>query len=139
MIFLDFVLDPEREILWLAPIERSLQKIGKLDQLSVLIALGGIYLMSRLADEDEVTTVLLAGIAGLVTYLAVNGLDGLFEESMEAREEAGELDAAPEDRQDDHGGVQERASSPSSTSRSSTRRSPSTASSAPSPSPTRSS
>ncbi|MCW2607621.1 MAG: hypothetical protein JWO60_2314 [Frankiales bacterium] len=95
MIFLDFVLDPEREILWLTPIEKALQKIGKLDQLSVLLALGGIYLMSRLAPEEEVTKVLLAGIAGLVTYLAVNGLDALFEESMEAREEAGELDAAP--------------------------------------------
>ncbi len=86
MIFLDFVLDPEREILWLTPVEKALQKIGKLDQLSVLLALGGIYLMSRLAPEDEVTKVLLAGIAGLVTYLAVNGLDALFEESMENRE-----------------------------------------------------
>ena len=95
MIFLDFFLDPEREILWLTPIERALQKIGKLDQLSVLVALAGIYLMSRLAEQGEVVTVLLAGLAGLVTYLAVNGLDALFEESMEAREEAGELDAAP--------------------------------------------
>ncbi|MCW2777881.1 MAG: hypothetical protein JWN17_1606 [Frankiales bacterium] len=86
MIFLDFVLDPEREILWLTPVEKALQKIGKLDQLSVLLALGGIYLMSRLAPEEEVTKVLLAGIAGLVTYLAVNGLDALFEESMENRE-----------------------------------------------------
>ncbi len=95
MIFLDFMLDPEREILWLTPIERALQRIGKLDQLSVLLALGGIYLMSRLAEEEEVVTVLVAGIAGLVTYLAVNGLDALFEESMEHREERGELDAAP--------------------------------------------
>ena len=95
MIFLDFFFDPEREILWLTPVEKALQKIGKLDQLSVLVALGGIYLASRLAGEDDVVTVLLAGIAGLVTYLAVNGLDALFEESMEAREEAGELDAAP--------------------------------------------
>ncbi|MCW2778651.1 MAG: hypothetical protein JWN17_2376, partial [Frankiales bacterium] len=87
MIFLDFVLDPEREILWLTPVERALQKIGKLDQLSVLLALGGIYLMSRLADHGEVTKVLLAGIAGLVAYLAVNGLDALFEESMEGRDD----------------------------------------------------
>ncbi|MCU1693017.1 MAG: hypothetical protein JWM64_2108 [Frankiales bacterium] len=94
MIFLDFVLDPEREILWLTPVEKALQKIGKLDQLSVLFALGGIYLMSRLAEEGKTVTVLLAGIAGLVTYLAVNGLDSLFEDSMEAREESG-ADAGP--------------------------------------------
>ena len=95
MIFLDFFFDPEREILWLTPVEKALQKVGKLQNLSVLVALGCIYLMSRLAEEGKVTTVLLAGLAGLVTYLAVNGLDALFEESMEAREEAGELDAAP--------------------------------------------
>ncbi len=95
MIFLDFVLDPEREIVWLGPVERALQKVGRLDQLSVLVALGGIYLMSRIAPEESVITVLVAGIAGLVTYLAVSGLDALFEESMEAREQAGELDAAP--------------------------------------------
>ena len=95
MIFLDFFFDEEREILWLRPVERALQKVGKLDQLSVLIALGGIYFMSRIAPEEETITVLLAGLAGLVTYLAVSGLDALFEESMEHREAAGELDNAP--------------------------------------------
>jgi uncharacterized protein len=95
MIFFDFVLDPEREILWLTPVEKALQKIGKLDQLSVLFALGGIYLMSRLAEQGQVVTVLLAGVAGLVTYLVVNGLDSLFEESMEARDEEGSSSTAP--------------------------------------------
>jgi hypothetical protein len=95
MIFLDFVLDTEREIFWLTPVERALSKIGKLDNLSVVIALGGIYAMYSLAPEEDHVTVLVAGIAGLVTYLLVNGLDGLFEESMEHREEAGELDNTP--------------------------------------------
>ncbi len=95
MIFLDFVLDTEREIFWLTPIEKALHKIGKLDQLSVVLALAGIYLMYSIAPEEDHVTVLVAGIAGLVTYLLVNGLDGLFEESMEHREEAGELAAAP--------------------------------------------
>ncbi len=87
MIFLDFVLDPEREIVWLTPIEKALQRIGKLDQLSVVIALGGIFLMNRIAEDGKEATVLIAGIAGLVSYLVVSGLDGLFEEAMESREE----------------------------------------------------
>jgi hypothetical protein len=85
MIFLDFVLDPEREVLWLRPLEVPLQKIGKLDQLSVVVSLGAIYLMSELAPHDKRATVLVAGISGLVSYLIVNGLDGLFEASMEER------------------------------------------------------
>ena len=95
MIFLDFVLDTKRDIFWLTPIEKALSKIGKLDQLSVVVALAGIYAMYAIAPVDKQVTVLVAGIAGLLTYLLVNGLDGLFEESMEARAESGELDAAP--------------------------------------------
>ena len=95
MIFLDFFLDTDREIFWLKPVERTLAKIGKLDQLSVVVALGGIYAMYAIAPEDKQVTVLVAGLAGLLTYLIISGLDGLFEESMEAREEAGELDNAP--------------------------------------------
>ena len=45
MIFLDFVLDTERDIFWLTPVEKALHKIGKLDQLSVVLALVGIYVM----------------------------------------------------------------------------------------------
>jgi len=95
MIFLDFVLDTERDIFWLTWLERPLHKIGKLDQLSVVLALVGLYVMHSIAAEEDKVTVLVAGIAGLLTYLLVNGLDGLFEDSMEAREESGELDAAP--------------------------------------------
>jgi len=95
MIFLDFVLDTERDIFWLTPIEKALHKIGKLDQLSVVIALAALYAASRLTAEEEVSTVLIAGLVGLFVYLLVNGLDGLFEESMEHREESGELDSAP--------------------------------------------
>ncbi len=87
MIFLDFMFDGERDVLWLRPVEKALQKIGKLDQLSVVVALGGIFLMYAVSPEEEHVRVLVAGMAGLVTYLLVNGLDGLFEASMEAREE----------------------------------------------------
>lgn len=88
MIFLDFVLDPEREIVWLRPLELTLQKIGKLDQLSVVVALGGIFFMSQIGDDGETKKILLAGISGLVAYLLVNGLDGIMEENMEEHEQA---------------------------------------------------
>ncbi len=94
MIFLDFVLDQDRDLFWLTPVEKALHKIGKLDQLSVVIALAGLFLMYTIAPADDHVTVLVAGVAGLMTYLLVNGLDGLFEASMEGREDA-ELDAAP--------------------------------------------
>jgi len=83
MIFLDFVFDEEREILWLTPVERGLAKIGKLDQLSVVVALGAIFFMNGLADAAKSGTVLIAGLIGLGAYLVVNALDNLFEAGMD--------------------------------------------------------
>ncbi|MFI6986534.1 DUF475 domain-containing protein [Embleya sp. NPDC050154] len=96
MIFLDFIFE-DREIKWLGWLERPLAKLGKVDMLSVCIALivllasamtfatnahqhGGIHV-------DKAETVLIAGIAGLVTYLIVGGLSGYFENKLEEDEE----------------------------------------------------
>ncbi|MBN1174115.1 MAG: DUF475 domain-containing protein [Micromonosporaceae bacterium] len=89
MIFLDFVFE-ERQIRWLDHLEAMLARIGRLDQLSVVIALGGLLTAaSTLASEPQ--TVLIGGSAGLLTYLIVKGLGDLFAASSEADEaEAGE-------------------------------------------------
>jgi hypothetical protein len=87
MIFLDFVLDPERDIHWLSWLEKPLAKIGKLDTLAVLLALLALYGASRIADPEKTTTVLVSGIFGLIVYLAVNGLDSLLNEGLEESDE----------------------------------------------------
>ncbi|MFD9911018.1 DUF475 domain-containing protein [Streptomyces sp. NPDC059063] len=96
MIFLDFIFE-DRDIKWLGWLERPLAKLGKIDMLSVCIALivlmitamtfathahqhGGIHV-------DKAQTVLISGIAGLITYLVVGGLSGYFEDKLEEEEE----------------------------------------------------
>ena len=86
MIFLDFILG-EKEIQWLEWLEKPLEKIGKLDQLSVVVSLIVLMLSARFFAEGGAETVLLAGVAGLTTYLAVGGLSNLFEEAGEDEEE----------------------------------------------------
>lgn len=96
MIFLDFIFE-DREIKWLAWLERPLAKLGKVDMLSVCIALI-ILLISAMTfathahqhggtHVDKAETVLLAGIAGLITYMIVGGLSGYFEDKLEEEEE----------------------------------------------------
>ena len=96
MIFLDFIFE-EREYKWLAWLERPLAKLGKVDMLSVCIALI-VLLVSAMtvataahqhggAHVDKSATVLLSGVAGLITYLIVGGLSGHFENSLEEQEE----------------------------------------------------
>jgi len=77
MIFLDFVFE-EREFAWLAWLERPLAKIGKLDQLSVVVALA-VLLSATSVAASEPDGVLGAGVLGIVTYLLVNSLGKLFE------------------------------------------------------------
>ncbi|MEP9381638.1 DUF475 domain-containing protein [Nocardioides sp. KR10-350] len=77
MLFLDFVFE-DREIAWLTWLERPLAKIGRLDQLPVVVALVLLAIAGEvLAEEPE--TVLFSGVLGVVTYLLVNGLGELFE------------------------------------------------------------
>ena len=80
MIFLNFLFDGDRDIHWLAPIERVLAKGGKLPYLEVVIALAVIFIGSQIADPEKYSTVLLAGLAGLFTYLLIGGLNELMEQ-----------------------------------------------------------
>ena len=77
MLFLDFIFE-DREVRWLTWLERPLARIGRLDQLSVIVALIVLAVVAETLAEEP-GTVLLSGVAGIVVYLAVNGLSGLFE------------------------------------------------------------
>ncbi|MEU6356278.1 DUF475 domain-containing protein [Streptomyces sp. NPDC047072] len=97
MIFLDFVFE-DRDIKWLAWLERPLAKLGKVDMLSVCIALIVLMITAMTfathahqhggAHVDKAQTVLISGIAGLVTYMIVGGLSGFFEDRLEEEEES---------------------------------------------------
>lgn len=85
LLFLDFVFDEEREVHWLVWLERPLAKIGKLDQLSVVVGMVALVAAAE-AFADSVAKVMVAGSLGVVTYLVVGGLGEFFE--SEGDEEA---------------------------------------------------
>lgn len=92
MLFLDFIFE-EREITWLSWLERPLARIGKLDQLSVVVS--SILLLvaaTQFAPHGKAVSVLMSGVLGMVTYILVNGLGGLLEgHDSDEEDEAGEL------------------------------------------------
>ncbi|GES29303.1 DUF475 domain-containing protein [Streptomyces angustmyceticus] len=103
MIFLDFIFE-ERDYKWLSWIEKPMAKMGKLDMLSVIIGLVVLLVtaMTVATDAahgagDKSATVLLAGVAGMITYLVVGGVSGYFEDKLEDDEddEGEEAAAAP--------------------------------------------
>ncbi|MGW6316426.1 DUF475 domain-containing protein [Streptomyces sp. NPDC055099] len=105
MIFLDFIF-ADRDIKWLGWLERPLAKLGKIDMLSVCIALIVLMVSAMTVamhahqhggtHVNKSETVLLSGVAGLVTYLVVGGLSSFFERRLqdeEEREQAAEKEA----------------------------------------------
>jgi uncharacterized protein len=81
MLFLDWLFE-DRDIKWLGWLERPLARAGKLDALSVIISLTLLVLATEfLVGAEEQFSVLLSGVLGVLTYLAVNGLGTLFEAS----------------------------------------------------------
>lgn len=78
MLFLGFIFE-EKEITWLSWIERPLIRIGRLDQLTVVVAIALLVVTATMiAPDGEAATVMIAGALGMITYLVVNGLGELF-------------------------------------------------------------
>ncbi len=77
MLFLDYIFE-DREITWLTWLERPLARLGKLDQLSVVVGLAVLVITAQFLAKDP-GAVMIAGTLGAVTYLLVNGLGSFFE------------------------------------------------------------
>jgi uncharacterized protein len=101
MLFLDFVFE-DRDIKWLTWLEQPLARIGKLDQLSVIVALGALVVAVETLATDHAETVMVSGVLGVLTYLAVNGLGELFEAGGH-HEDPEELEAETPDHEGVHG------------------------------------
>lgn len=78
MIFLNYFLS-EREVLWLAPIERMLVKIGRADTVSAAVMLIILLFVSNDIGGDEGHKILFTGVLSLALYLVVQTVSAVFE------------------------------------------------------------
>jgi hypothetical protein len=79
MVFLNFIFDNEKEIHWLGKLEEKLGVLGRVEAISIFIALIALMLCLTLVDETEQFKVLTAGIWGLIIYVGVDMLGSLME------------------------------------------------------------
>ncbi|MGI6795962.1 DUF475 domain-containing protein [Gordonia sihwensis] len=78
MLFLSFLFE-DKERTWLSWIERPLLRIGRLREAPVVLSLVLLVLTAvYIAPDDESSTVMIAGVLGVITYIVVNGLGELF-------------------------------------------------------------
>jgi hypothetical protein len=85
LVFLSFMFDADKEVHWLKIFEEKMRLLGKLDIVSILIALITLFAMQALLPIDEIArlTVLVSGLAGVVLYIAVSSLDVFFESDQQ--------------------------------------------------------
>lgn len=76
MIFLSFFFE-ERKHMWWPWLERKMKKIGSYDNIAPLIAVGLVVVASRFVHAEDQETVLVAGLAGMLTYLVIHTIDAI--------------------------------------------------------------
>jgi uncharacterized protein len=77
MVGLRHFFDHEKDVHWLAMIERPLARLGRVEAVAIGLVLVLLYGIAGWLPEHERLTFFKAGIAGLVTYIAVDGVAAL--------------------------------------------------------------
>lgn len=84
MVGLKFFFDADKDIHWIDVIEQRLTKLSSVPALEIGIVLLALYGVSTLLTAEAAMTYLVAGIFGLLTYIAVDALGNVLEGSEDA-------------------------------------------------------
>lgn len=77
MVAFGYFFDHEKDVHWLDWIEKPLVKMGKVESAGMGLCLLLFFVMSQFLDNDaEKLTLILSGIFGMVTFVAVDGVSG---------------------------------------------------------------
>ncbi|HWH80155.1 MAG TPA: DUF475 domain-containing protein [Candidatus Binatus sp.] len=79
MVGLKHFFNQEKEAHWIAVIERPLTRLGRIQALELGLVLLLLYLVSTRLVAQEQTEFLVAGLFGLLTFIAVDGVSALLD------------------------------------------------------------
>jgi hypothetical protein len=79
MVGLKFFFDSDKEVHWIAAIEKALSKLSSVPAVEIGVLLAGLWAISTTLHAEEANTFLIAGIAGLLTFIGVEAIGELLE------------------------------------------------------------
>ncbi|MFN8671464.1 MAG: DUF475 domain-containing protein [Candidatus Sericytochromatia bacterium] len=85
MVFFKYILDPEKELHWIEPLEKVLVKIGKIESFEIFLSLAVLLGAQAIAEPTHKLSILISGIAGLMTFMLVDGVSSLMENAEEGK------------------------------------------------------
>ena len=92
LVFLNFLLDDEKEMHWLGNFERKLGALGKVSSIAVMIALSSLMAATlTMVPEGQQLIVLIAGLWGILVYVGVDMLSSLLEGKEEGEGNVGDM------------------------------------------------
>jgi hypothetical protein len=79
MVGLKHFFDVEKDVHWIAVIERPLSRLGRIEALEIGLVLVVLWLTSLSLPADDRSTFLIAGMIGLVSYIAIDGVSAMLD------------------------------------------------------------
>lgn len=89
MVGLSFFFDEEKDIHWIRAIEQKLSLVSNIKAAEIACLLLGLYGVSLLLEPAEALTFLVAGVLGIVAFIAVEAIGTVLEMHEEAKRAAG--------------------------------------------------
>jgi len=90
MVGMKFFFDADKDVHWISSIERALAKVSALPAVEIALLLLTMWGISTFLPVEEAHTFIIAGMLGLVTFIAVEAVSHW----LEMREEAARLSGA---------------------------------------------
>lgn len=89
MVGLKFFFDLDKEVHWIDVVEKRLTQFAALPAVEIALLLLALWGISSLLPDSDALTFLIAGILGLVSFIAVEGINAILERRENATKIAG--------------------------------------------------
>lgn len=88
LVALKYFFDTDKDVHWFQGLEKSLTSLGRMGSIEIALTLVVLYLISKnLTDAKASQEYLTAGVFGVITFVAVDGVGALLEFSHESRQD----------------------------------------------------
>jgi hypothetical protein len=74
MLFLNYFFNHEKTIHWITPIEEKLSHFDHIKGIDIIISLGMLIALQTVIPQESKLSVIIAGLSGIITYLAIDGI-----------------------------------------------------------------
>lgn len=85
MLFLNYFFNHEKEVHWLEVIEKPLSHLDHISGIEIIISLLTLIGLQSVIPSEQKLSVLISGLAGIITFLAIDGVAHFLEKHEEMR------------------------------------------------------